>query len=372
MRYEKAEIVLRIALDMQVETAGLTLDDLRARYTDAPISRRTAERLRDAVERVFPGFEQANPGEVPKRWRIARSPLARLAGVAAEDLAALEAASRAMDRDGRIEDAARLADLGRRIRVTLPAAMELRLATDVAALAEAEGLATRPGARERVDPAILAALREAILAVTQIRLHYRARGTGALSRPIVCPYGFLYGARHYLVAFSMNRTVRDYRLYALANIERVEPLDAAFERRPFDLKAYAARSFGVFRDGEPVDVVLRFAPHAATDAARFHFHPSQTVEPQPDGTLIVRFHACGLREIAWHLFTWGEAVTILGPEALREQYREQLQKGSAALSASTDPQQHSLGELQDRGAASPTDTPPIRDPETSKKQEELR
>jgi hypothetical protein len=54
VRYEKAETILRIALDMQGSGEGLTIDDIRIRYGDEPLSRRTAERLRDAVERVFP------------------------------------------------------------------------------------------------------------------------------------------------------------------------------------------------------------------------------------------------------------------------------------------------------------------------------
>ena len=54
MRYEKSEIVLRIALEMQGSASGLSLEDIRTRYSDKPLSRRTAERLRDAVERLFP------------------------------------------------------------------------------------------------------------------------------------------------------------------------------------------------------------------------------------------------------------------------------------------------------------------------------
>ena len=72
MRYEKAETILRIALDMQGSVGGLSLDDIRRNYSDKPLSRRTAERLRDAVERVFPQFEQANPWRITKTLASAR------------------------------------------------------------------------------------------------------------------------------------------------------------------------------------------------------------------------------------------------------------------------------------------------------------
>jgi predicted DNA-binding transcriptional regulator YafY len=86
-------------------------------------------------------------------------------------------------------------------------------------LLEAEGLAMRPGPRPKLDLEIISTLRQGILASRKVRLHYRARGTGLQSKQLVCPYGFLYGNRPYLVAYSMNRAIRDYRLFSLANIE---------------------------------------------------------------------------------------------------------------------------------------------------------
>jgi hypothetical protein len=46
MRYEKAETVLRVALDMQASALGLSLEEIQRNYSDKPLSRRTAERLR--------------------------------------------------------------------------------------------------------------------------------------------------------------------------------------------------------------------------------------------------------------------------------------------------------------------------------------
>ena len=65
----------------------------------------------------------------------------------------------------------------------------------------------------------------------------------------------------------------------------------------FDLLAYAAQSFGVFQE-EPIDVVLRFEPEAADDAARWMFHPTQRVEREPGGSLIVRFRSGASRKCA--------------------------------------------------------------------------
>lgn len=65
-----------------------------------------------------------------------------------------------------------------------------------------------------------------------------------------------------------------------------------------------------------MNVVWNFSAKVAPDAREFLFHPTQVMEEQPDGLLIVRFRAGGLREMAWHLFTWGKDVKVIRPRRL--------------------------------------------------------
>jgi predicted DNA-binding transcriptional regulator YafY len=124
-----------------------------------------------------------------------------------------------------------------------------------------------------------------------------------------------------LIAWSENEQARNFRSFSLSNIERAELLDAAFRKRRFSLREYAERSFGVFQE-EPFHVVWKFSPPAAADAQEFLFHPSQTTESQPDGSLVVRFHAGGALEMCWHLFTWGDGVKVLAPAHLNARLRK--------------------------------------------------
>ena len=98
--------------------------------------------------------------------------------------------------------------------------------------------------------------------------------------------------------------------------------DETFERDPgFDLERYAKHSFGTFQE-EPVEVVLRFDAAAARDASTFVFHSDRSVDSNDDGSLTVRFEAGGIDEMCWHLFTWGESVTIVQPARLRRRLAE--------------------------------------------------
>ncbi|MGO8867727.1 MAG: helix-turn-helix transcriptional regulator [Alphaproteobacteria bacterium] len=241
MRYEKAEIVHRIALDMQGSAEGLALEDIRTRYSEKPLSRRTAERLRDTVERLFP-IEHANPGEFPKRWRLRGTSACVTASVTAAELADLATAASVLRRDNMLSQARSVEKVAAKLRAQLKGPTVVRIEPDLEALTEAEGLAMRPGPRPRVDSKILSILRHAILSMRKVRIHYRYRGSGKRGFDTVHPYGLLYGSRHYLVAWSENPQAQDFRNFALANIERAELLDKAFRRnREFSLATYAQR-----------------------------------------------------------------------------------------------------------------------------------
>jgi predicted DNA-binding transcriptional regulator YafY len=149
-------------------------------------------------------------------------------------------------------------------------------------------------------------------------LHYRGNGDGKISLKKIAPYGFLYGHRHYLIG-AATETGRDKTyMFRLSAIEKIDITNENFERDPkFSLRDYAERSFGLWQ-GDVVDVVLRFTPYAADNARDFIFHPTQTQEEQPDGSLVVRFRAGSLMEMAWHLYSWGTDVEVLAPAELAE------------------------------------------------------
>lgn len=313
MRHEKGELLLRLALDMQAARGGLTLADIQARYG---IGKRTAMRLRDAVVRVFPQVEERFGDDRLKRWRIPTGTLNRLLDITAEDLAALEAAAQIMEEASRPLETARLAGLSARLRALLSDRTALRLDPDLEALMEAEGLACRPGPRPRLDPALLTTLHEAFKAARAVRVVYASRRDPTPRPRVLHPHGLLYGHRHYLVARQSDPDTPGVRLFALGRLRAVTLLDQPLAREPgFDLARYARQAFGVFQE-PPVAVVWRFSAAAAAEARGHLFHPDQEMEDQPDGSLVVRFVAGGLLEMAWHLFTWGTHVEVLEPPAL--------------------------------------------------------
>lgn len=309
MRYERAIELLRLAFMLQGANEGVSLQDIEAELS---VSRRTAERLRDALLDLFPQVEElADVDARRKRWRLPDGTLSRLAGVSPGELAALGVAENLLRRDNMVPHADMVHAFLAKAKASLKPRERSRIEPDLEGLMEAEGIALRPGPRPSIPAETLDTLRQAVLACHNVSFDYRARTTGEKSNQTVSPYGFLYGSRHYLVAWSDYAA--DYRLFSLSRISQVQMLNMPFERdRHFSLDGYIADAFGVFREA-PFDVVWKFSPDVAEDAREFLFHPSQSVETDPDGFLIVRFRAGGLQEMRWHLHTWGGSVEVLEP-----------------------------------------------------------
>jgi len=280
--------------------------------------RRTVERLLEVVTELYGDrLSSTMLDDQKKYWRLRPDPhvlraIPRLELSPPEALE-LEAAIVELEQGGHAARARILRGLDSKLKLRLDETMRRKLEPDVEALMNSEGMLTRPGPRFAVTPELLGPLREALLTNHRIRLRYRSdRGS---REHVLEPVGLLYGNRPYLLAIKPGKP--DAAVWRLDRVESVEVTEEGFSRAEGqDLRSLTADCFGVWRE-EPMNVVLRFGPKAAGDARRWHFHASQTVEEAPDGSLTVRFRACGIEEMAAHLVMWGEMVEVVAPAKLR-------------------------------------------------------
>ena len=122
-----------------------------------------------------------------------------------------------------------------------------------------------------------------------IVIRYSGSGADEPATRVLCPYGTLYGGNGRAWLVGHVEDTPEMRLWRLDRIATMDLVDRCFTRRDdFDLASYAAQSFGVFQE-EPIDVVLRFTPEAAEDAACWMFHPSQMLEREDGRALAGAF-----------------------------------------------------------------------------------
>jgi len=95
------------------------------------------------------------------------------------------------------------------------------------------------------------------------------------------------------------------------------------------------RAWDVIADQPLVSVAVLFSPEVARRVAETTWHPSQRVEPQPDGSLLWRCRVPGLREIQVWILGWGADVEVLEPRELRESVADQVRRAAASYRSRT-------------------------------------
>lgn len=126
-----------------------------------------------------------------------------------------------------------------------------------------------------------------------------------------------------------NRSIRSLQVSA---IKRVKLLDTSYEiPESLDRRPYLESTWGVtsIDAGERSEVVLAFAPDVTPLIRERLWHPSQRIETLPDKRCTLTVHVSDWREILPWVRSWGLAVEVLEPTALR------LELGAEAANAAS-------------------------------------
>jgi predicted DNA-binding transcriptional regulator YafY len=102
---------------MQGSRLGVSLSDIEAQFG---VGRRTAQRLRDAVVRVYPRFEQLVDAEARPRWRISATGVVTPGALAADDIADPEATARYLRQRNLRKRTAVLERIASKLKAALP------------------------------------------------------------------------------------------------------------------------------------------------------------------------------------------------------------------------------------------------------------
>jgi predicted DNA-binding transcriptional regulator YafY len=314
MSFGKAVDLLRLAI-MATSRQGVTLSDVEEEFGGV---RRTAQRMLAALTEVFPATERYVWEDGRHYWRLPSRAVAPLLSPSADELVALSTAEADLERAGMTFEARNLRSLGRKVRSLIPRDRATRLATDEEAMLEAMGFAARPGPSPAFDQEVDDAISLALKGMSRLRIRYLGRSDTEAVWRMTEPLGLLLGARRYLVAIDVAKRDGRLRHFRVEDILAAELAPDSFVYPAgFDLREYATRAFGSYHDDtEFGEVVWKFAPRAASRAARYQFHPRQREEWLDDGSLVIRFEASGRLEMCWHLYSWGDSVEVLHPPRL--------------------------------------------------------
>jgi proteasome accessory factor B len=142
------------------------------------------------------------------------------------------------------------------------------------------------------------------------------------------------GHSRYVIAH--DNTSGQLRTFKIERIEHAELTAETFEvPADFDLTDRLRHAWGI-SDEETVHVCLRFLDSAAAERViETNWHPSQRLETQPDGSLLMTLDVGGLLEITPWLLSWGAAMEVLEPPELRQSIRTIAGHMTARYTAAT-------------------------------------
>lgn len=307
-RYSRVSDILDLIIFMLSRFNGVSLNEIQERYN---ISRRTAERMRDAVLTSFSQVDEIETDDRCKRWGFTNYSLNELVTFSNEDIALLENLKKTCDNLSQAEI--------ENIVIKMKALKHKFTKIDdekIELILQSEGYAIRQTQNFKVDLAQVSVIRQAIKEKKKLQAEYHDKIR------ILEPLGLIYGEKVHLIARESQKGEGEYN-YVLHKLKNVKLTNETFDSKDFNLQEYSQKSFGVYF-GEIYDVKLKFIPEAAEDVMNYNFHPTQKINLQDDGSVIVTFKASGDKHIMWNLFKWGNSVEILAPKELKYKYRQYL------------------------------------------------
>lgn len=154
-----------------------------------------------------------------------------------------------------------------------------------------------------------------------VRISYQSLGEKEPTERHIDPYFIEPAAagRSTYVLGHCHRT-NSVRTFKVDRVKSVEFTDRSYViPRSFDANTHLAPAWGIVSGGKPQKVKLKFSPDVATILEEVVWHPSQVVEKQPDGSVIMTLNVLNTVELRSWILGWAEKVEVLGPGELRSQ-----------------------------------------------------
>ncbi len=178
-------------------------------------------------------------------------------------------------------------------------------------------------ARRPVEAQVFDPIAQALMNRRRLELRAWNRARDEVNTRSVSPQRLVhYRDNWYLDAYCHWReALRSFAVDAIRQA-RIQP-EAAIEIDSATLDAHYASAYGIFAGPAPNTAILRFTAERARWVRHERWHPEQTQEDLPDGSLRLRIPYGDERELIMDILRHGRHVVVEAPESLRERVAEE-------------------------------------------------
>jgi predicted DNA-binding transcriptional regulator YafY len=143
------------------------------------------------------------------------------------------------------------------------------------------------------------------------------------------PYSLYFGQRAWFVV-GLHHGRGEVRTLKLSRFTRCSSIDRPYLiPDDFSLDRHFGQAWRMVPSGSMHDIQLHFDAAFAETVADTHWHDSQEVDWNEDGSIEMRFRVDGLEEIVWWIMGYGPHCRVSEPEELRQRVAELLVKATA-------------------------------------------
>ena len=163
-----------------------------------------------------------------------------------------------------------------------------------------------------------------------LRCRYEsARSDGFKKSFLLKPYKLFFERRAWYV-LGLHCGLDEVRFLKLSRFSELEHTDVAFEvPKTFSVEKFLGNAWRMIRGETTYEVELTFDAEFAENIADTHWHKTQKIDWQPDGSIRFRCRVDGLEEILWWVLARGHHCRVVKPRELADRVRDLAQKTAA-------------------------------------------
>ena len=143
----------------------------------------------------------------------------------------------------------------------------------------------------------------------------------------LAPYCLKVFKQRWYVAGCPSTHPNEIRIYALDRVKDMRPTDLAYTYpKTFNAKEFFAPYYGVFRNAEPVKVIIEANPTSTQFLRLLPIHESQKELRQFHGNTFFEYYIAPTLDFIQELRTHGTDIRVREPEELVAIFREEARK----------------------------------------------
>ena len=189
-----------------------------------------------------------------------------------------------------------------------------------------EQVVFRTGVETYPDPIIWKQILEGCRTSRRVRMKYFTASRNTESERVLDPYllHIYRGTNPYVIGFCHKRQA--IRWFRVDRIRELKVLKEKFVPDPnFNAKEHLSKIFQSEVGGKPVPVTIWFDALTAPYIRERRWHPTQEIQENPDGSLILHLIVGGLHELKRWILGYGKGAVVKEPPELVEMVRQEIE-----------------------------------------------